>query len=121
MTTGDFEAVQSLRGAVEVVQGRLKRDGKPEYAALLSEVRVREAIRTAIRSYEAVLDQADQRHPGSKEYFEQTVKPVCLRIADAGAWPPGCSFFSFYTLRERGDGQDIAYDGLGLRLQIETP
>jgi hypothetical protein len=55
--------------------------------------------------------------PGSNEYFEKNVKPVCEKIADTGEWPQGCSFFRFYTLKSEG----IAYDGLGLRLSVETP
>jgi hypothetical protein len=46
---------------------------------------------------------------------------VCLAVADKGVWPRGCTFFSFYTLTVSRGGRDIAYDGLGLRLRIDTP
>ncbi|SRR5258708_27435913 len=113
----EFKKVKSFGEAVEVVQQKLKLDGKTEFAALLSEDRVRKAISKAIESYEALLEKKEKKTPGSKEYFEKEVKPVCLRIADKGEWPDGCSFFSFYKLSENA----IDYDGLGLRLRIETP
>jgi len=117
----DFKNVKSPKEAVQVVQERLKQDGKAEYAALLSETRIRKAIRTAIQSYEARLGSLEKGSPGTKEYFEKEVKPVFLKVADEGQWPEGCSFSSFYTLTERRDGEEIVYDGLGLRLQVETP
>jgi hypothetical protein len=117
----DFQGVKTLKEAVEVVKERLKQDGKPEYAALLSDERVRQATGTAVQSYEALLDEAETRNAGSKEYFQKEVKPAYLNVADKGEWPENCSFFSFYTLRDRRDGRDIAYDGLGLRLQVATP
>jgi hypothetical protein len=117
----DFRNVKSPKEAVEVVQARLKQDGKAEYAALLSETTVREAIRTGIQSYEARLDTQEKRTPGSREYFEKEVKPVLLKVADEGQWPERCSFSSFYTLTEQLDGKNIAYHGLGLRLIVETP
>lgn len=121
LTPADFEKVKTVKEAVEVVKARLIQDGKPEYAALLSEERLREAIRTAVESYEARQDAAEKRNAGSKEYFQKEVKPVFLKIADKGRWPEGCSFFSFYKLTDRRDGRNIAYDGLGLRLQVATP
>lgn len=114
----DFEGIKSLKDAIEVVKERLKHDGEAEYADLLSETKVREAVRTAVRSYEALLEKEEKRHPGSKEYFEKEVKPVCQKIASTREWPPDCSFFSFYSL---GGGNGIVYDRLGLRLRIETP
>jgi hypothetical protein len=117
----DFRGVKTLQEAVEVIKDRLKQDGKSEYAALLSEERVRQATSTAVQSYEALLDTGKIQRVGSKEYFQKEVKPVCMKVADKGDWPEGCSFFSFYTLSDQRDGRNIAYDGLGLRLQIDTP
>jgi hypothetical protein len=113
----DFEGVKTLNDAVEIVQKRLTLDGKPEYAALLTEARLRAAIRTGVAGYEKILVRKEKLKPGSNEYFEKNVKPVCEKIADTGEWPQGCSFFRFYTLKSEG----IAYDGLGLRLSVETP
>jgi hypothetical protein len=115
--TKDFKNVKSCKEAVELVQRRLKQDGKAEYVALLSETRVRKAIYTAIKSWESLLDKEEKRHPGSKDYFLREVVPVYLKIADKGEWPEGSSFFWFYTLGSRGG----VYDGLGLRLRIDTP
>ena len=111
----------TLKAAVDVVCDQLKRDGKPKYAALLSEQQVKDAIRSAVRSYEATMDEQEKRNAGTKAYFETEVKPVCLRIADEGVWPTGCSFTKFYTLTDRRHGGEIAYDGLGLRIEIVTP
>src|SRR5262249_4494395 len=59
LAPAQFEKVKTLKDAVEVVKEKLKQDGKPEYAALLSETQVREAVRTAIKSYEALLEKAE--------------------------------------------------------------
>jgi hypothetical protein len=118
LTPADFENVKTVKDAVQVVKESLKQDGKPELAALLSEAQVREAIRTAIKSYEAVhQEKQEKRKAGSKDHFQNDVKPIFLKIAEDGQWPKGCSFFSFYKLTDR----DVTYDGLGLRMQIATP
>jgi YD repeat-containing protein len=94
----------------------------PEYAALITESRVREAIRTAVKSYEAHhLEKEDQKRPGDKEYFRNTIKPIILKIADDGTWQQGCSFSCFYTLTDRRGESEVAYHGLGLRLEVRTP
>jgi hypothetical protein len=121
LTPRDFEKLKTLNEAVEVVKDRLRQDGKPEYAALLSEARVRDAIRTALKSYQPLLEQSEKQTSGSKEHFQKEVQPICLKVADKGEWPAGCSFFCFYTLTDQREGRNIAYDGLGLRLQIATP
>lgn len=120
-----YERAKTLADAVKLVRSQITLDGKPEYAALLSEARVREAIRTAIASYEAFQEEAEERRfPGSTEHFQQHVKPACLRIADRGDWPAGCAFFGFYTLTESTGGEEertVEHHGLGLRLEIATP
>jgi len=113
-----FKNVKTLKAAVEVVKERLKRNGKPEYAALLSEIRVQEAIHTAVKGYEGLLEKLEKRNAGTTEYFQKEIEPICLKIADKGEWPQSCSFFAFYALT---DMRQVAYDGLGLRLQIDTP
>jgi len=121
-TTEKFKNVKNVREAVTLAQQRLREVGKPEYAALLTEDRVRAAIRTAVKSYEiTVLEKAEQRFPGTKEHFEADVKPVCLQIADKGDWPAGCSIDAYFSLNDKRNGEEITYDGLGLGLQIETP
>src|SRR5260370_42024563 len=88
LSATDFENIKTLTEAVEVIQQRLKHDGKPEYAALVTEPRIREAVRTGIKSYEALLE----KRPGDKEYFRNTIKPIILKIAVDGTWQHGCSF-----------------------------
>lgn len=117
----DFQQAKTVGQALEVVRQSLTRDAKSEYVPLLSEERVREAIRTAITSYESHIEKDEQKRPGTKKYFTDVLKPIYLKIADEGKWPENCSFFSFYKLTAKRDGRQISYDGLGLRLQVETP
>lgn len=118
----DFKDVETVGEAVEIVQDRLTEDGKPEYAALLTEERFTKALRTAIESYEKItLPDAEKRFPGSKEYFEKEIKPVCARLLETGEWQEECSFFLFYTLTDGPGGEEVSFDGLGLRLRIKTP
>jgi hypothetical protein len=113
--------VRTLKEAVQVVKQDLIGKGKAEYAALLSEERVREAIRTGIRSVEARLDKLEQMNPGSKDHFIGAAKPVFMKIIDEGAWLRNCTFFTFYSLGSLIDGEAISYDGFWLRLQVDTP
>jgi hypothetical protein len=116
-----YESVKTLKDAVEVVKGQLKADGKPEYAALVTEARMRDAFRSGIPSYEARLGNLETRHPGFTKQWQTEIKPLCLKIADKGEWPKGASFWGFYTLSEQGaDGKWISYDGLGLRLDVKN-
>jgi hypothetical protein len=117
----DFAGVRTLKEAVEVLKQELTQNGKAEYAALLSEERVREAMRTAIRSVEASLDNTEQMHKGSKDHFIETAKPVLMKILEEGAWPPNCSFTSFTRLSATVGGKSITYDGFWLRLRVDTP
>lgn len=108
----------ALKTEIERFQQKLKKDGKPEYVALLSEERVRAAIRTAVNSFEKNRMEKDEKAaPGTKAIFLK-VKPAYLQIAEKGELPKDCSLSGFYTLV---DDHDIRYDGLGLRLTIHTP
>jgi len=121
LTDKDFEGIKSLKEALEVVKQKLIRNGKAEYAPLISEQRVREATRSGIRNYEPYLDKAERQNAGSKDYFIE-VKPVFMKIAEEGAWPPNCSFFGFYSLNSRViEGKSAMFDGFWLRLKVETP
>jgi hypothetical protein len=105
-------------------------EGREEYARLLTEERVRSAIRSALESYGRLLERRGmpygKGYPSvpNKEvkkqtrYFEDVVRPVHLSIAEEGFWPQGASFF-YYLFREDDGG--ARYEALGLRLQIETP
>jgi hypothetical protein len=117
----DFQDVTTFEEAVEVVKRELIREGKAEYAALLSEQRVRLAVQTAIQAYEGYMDDANQTNSGSKEYFNGTVKPVFIELLAKGTWPPNCAFFGFYTLSSAVGGKPVSYDGFWLRLKVVTP
>jgi hypothetical protein len=112
-----YETTTSLKDALEVLKKQLTLDGKPEYAALITEDRVRASIRTAVRGYEDLPAKDGKPAPGTTDRWLKEFKPVYLKVADKGEWPAGCAFGGFYTLK---DG-DILYDGLGLRLHVETP
>lgn len=109
----DYKDVKTLNDALKVMHDQLHKDDKGEYVALLSEERVRHAIRSAISSYEALMNDGPQT-PESKEYFQKKVKPDLLRIVDDDKWMPHCWFNSFYRLKEQPSG--LTYEGLGLRI-----
>lgn len=115
--SGDFAKAGNLREAVEIAKFRLSLDSKPQYAALLSEELVKEAISNAIKGYEAILEKDEKRTPDSKKHFYLEVKPILVKIQKEGAWTENCSFTWFFGLKEK----DITYPGLGLRLFVDTP
>ena len=126
----DYSRARSLKEAVEICRRSLETDGKEDYAQLVTEERVRSAIRVALESYKHVTEKRsmtygedypwvrDKEVEKQARNFDETVKPVYLRIAEDGSWPPGTSFF-YYLFRV--DDNLVRYDCLGLRLQIETP
>ncbi len=126
----DYSRAGSLEGAVEICRRSLAADGREDYARLVTEERVRAAIRVALESYKYVLEKRsmtygedfpwvrDKEVEKQARNFEEVVKPVYLGIAEEGSWPPGSSFF-YYLFRV--DDNLVRYDCLGLRLQIETP
>lgn len=113
-----YENVTSLKDAIDVVKKQLTLDGKPEYAALITEDRVRDGIRTAIKSYEALPAKDGMPAVGTTDRWLKEIKPLCLKVADNGEWPPDCAFDGFYRLVDR---KQIPYDGLGLRVFVGTP
>lgn len=130
MLRTDYSQARSLKEAVEICQRSLKTDGREDYARLITEDRVRSAIKTALESYKHLLERRmmtygkdypwvkDKEVEKQARHFEDVVKPIYLGIAADGLWPPGTSF-SYYLFRE--DDNLVRYDCLGLRLQIETP
>jgi hypothetical protein len=127
---GDYSRAGSLKEAVEVCRRSLAADGGEDYARLVTEERVRSAIRAALESCRHALEKRampygedyPQARDGEVEkeirHFEEVVKPVYLGIADGGSWPRGASFFHFLS---RTDDRGVRYECLGLRLEIETP
>jgi hypothetical protein len=89
-----------------VLRSQLIADGKPELALLLNDDRLRDAIRKLTESF--------QPRPIKKTEWEDKIRPMCVKMADEGYWPPGSSFVGFYHLTEN----NVDYDGLGLRLNV---
>lgn len=112
-----YEKVRTLGEAVELARKALREDGKPAYAVLVTENRMREAIRTAIKGYEQKLAR-DAKDTLGRDHWFLNVKPALVKIADTGEWPGGCYFDGFYGLTE---SSGLTYDGLGLRLHVDTP
>ena len=95
----EYADVNSLKQAVEICKQLIVEAGHEEYAALVSEQRVREAIRHAIRSYEFKLTDTEEVESNffrSEAYFRNVVKPKFVQIAEEGRWPAGSSFSSAY-------------------------
>ena len=113
-----YERVTTLRQAVAVLRHQLNQDGKPEYAGLITEDRMRQAILTALASTELQMEEIQQRSPDFMLSFYNVTRPIARRIAERGEWPPGCHFWGFYRLTDSNQGRDVAYDGLGLRLRM---
>lgn len=130
LSGGDYSRAKSLKEAVQICRRSLEADGREDYATLVTEDRVRSAIKVALESYKHVLEKRSltygEDYPWVRDKevekqagnFEEAVKPVYLDIADNGSWPQGTSFF-YYLFRMDDNG--VRYDCLGLRLQIETP
>ncbi len=126
----DYSQAGSLEEAVDICRRSLAADGREEYAPLLTEERVRAAIKVALESHRHVLERQvlaygpDYPWARDKEvekrirHFEDVVKPVYLGIAENGSWPPG-GVFAYYLFRI--DDNLVRYECLNLLLQIETP
>ena len=126
----EYSRAKSLKEAVEICRRSLEADDREDYVPLVTEERVRSAIRVALESYRLVLERQSMTY--GKDYpwvrdgevlkqagnFEEVVRPVCLEIADGGSWPPGAWFF-YYLWKD--DYNSVRYDGLSLRLWVETP
>jgi RNA polymerase sigma factor (sigma-70 family) len=119
----DFKEAKSLNEALKIVRKKLIADGKPEFAALVSEERIRKAVRLAVKNQERQLEIDEKNFRGSKEHFLKEVKPISMMVADKGSWPAGCSFTSFYEIHRSDDGNvpELTNVGFWLQLQIDTP
>jgi len=120
--TEHFKKAMTIEEAIDIMHAQLRTDRKPEYVGLLSSARTRAAIKTAVQSYEVnALAVSERRFPGTRQHFEDNVKPVMLKIADDGIWPEGCSIHAYYRLVEKRGDAEITYEGIGVGIQIETP
>ncbi|HKQ52867.1 MAG TPA: hypothetical protein VJT74_10895, partial [Pyrinomonadaceae bacterium] len=111
MRRADYSRAGSLKEAVEICRRGLEADGHEDYARLVTEERVRAAIKVALESCKHLLEKRSmpygEDYPWARDkevekeagHFEEVVKPVYLRIADEGSWPQGTSFF-YYLSRE---------------------
>lgn len=130
MPKADYSRAGSLKEAIEICRGSLRNDGREEYVPLLMEERVRAAIRVTLESYRHQLEKKvmtyGEDYPWVRDkyvekqirHFEDVVRPVYLRIADDGSWPPGASF-DYYLFRV--DDNNLRYEGLSLHLHLDTP
>lgn len=130
MRGADYSRAGSLKEAVGICRRSLEAEGREDYARLVTEGRVRAAIGVALQRHSHALERRgmpygedypwvrDKEVEKEAGHFEEVVKPVFLRIAGEGSWPPGASF-RYYLFRV--DDDLVRYDCLLLRLQIETP
>jgi len=126
----EYSRARSLKEAVEICRRSLEAWDREHYVALVTEERVRSAIRVALESYKLAVERTSMTY--GKDYpwardkevlkqaanFEEVVRPVYLEIADKGSWPQGSSFF-YLLFKDDDDG--VRYDGLSLRLWVDTP
>ena len=116
LKTGDgYEKVTSFKEAVEVLKKQLEADGKPEYAALVSENTVRAGLRKAMQ----VSDARSPKEDRFSEFKLKGLKPGFITITEDGQWPSGCFFEGFYTNIATEDGVPI--DGLLLYISFGPP
>jgi hypothetical protein len=110
-----YEHVSNLDDATAVLRSQLIVDGKPELALLLNDDQVRYAIRKMIASFDDYIDEGTgPAFVKKRAEWTEKIRPLCLKMADEGHWPPGSSFNGFYHLTQ----DNMAYEGLGLRLNI---
>jgi len=108
-----YENCKTVVDAVLVLGKKLEADGKIEYSTLITEKGMRDAIRSAVKNYDA-----NQNHPPAQlERWKNEWKPIFLKIAETGEWPADCTFMGFYGWE---DANGIQYDGFGLRLSLKT-
>ncbi len=114
---------QTLSDALGLVRHQLMRDGKEQFLPLVTEPAIRQAIRSALASYQADLSSLTPPAASEEEQkvvFEnfQTVAAIYRQIAETGNWPEGATFAHFYEL---GTDRGISSQGLGLRLEVNKP
>jgi hypothetical protein len=115
---GRVADAKNLGDAVARCREKLEKDGRPEYAALVSKQRIKDALKQAVTDYEAWLKAKPGPPGGDPEYFADVVKPVAMKIVETDEWPKGCSLSWFPDVLE---GRAKAREGFHLRLNIDTP
>lgn len=112
----EYTQAQTLSDALGLVRQQLVRDGKEQFLPLVTEPAIRQAIRSAVASYQAKLSSEEQPEVVFEDF--QAVASIYRQIAETGNWPQSATFFQFYEL---GTVRGISSQGLGLRLQLKTP
>ncbi|MEM8680753.1 MAG: hypothetical protein AAGF97_15500 [Planctomycetota bacterium] len=97
-----YAGAQHLKDAVAIAKQRLTANGQPEYAGLLDEARLQEALRSSMAAWEAEHTQREKDilRPGTTEqvkqvvarqgeHFREIAKPKYQQIADGQGWPQG--------------------------------
>ena len=115
---GVVSKAKDLRDAIDQCRAQLERTGNTEYAALVTEKHVKEALRQAVKDYELWLSQQPGPAAADAKYSTEIVKPLALRIADDGVYPEGCVLSWFPDALE---GRANAKRGFHLRLMVVTP
>jgi hypothetical protein len=113
---GGVTAAKNLADALGQCRKKLEKDGRPEYAALVSEQRVKDALKQAVTGYESWLKANPGPPGGDPKYVADAVKPVAMKILEAGEWPDGCKLSWFPDVLE-----GRPKEGFHLRLEVKTP
>lgn len=126
----EYSGVKSLKEAVEICRRSLEAWDKEDYLPLVTEERVRASIRVAVESYKLALERESmtygENYPWARDEkvlklaanFDEAARPIFLEIAEKGSWPTGAWFF---YLLWKDDNDGVRYDGLCLRLWVDTP
>ena len=77
--------------------------------------KIRDAIKVAINSNRSVIS---DKKESQRDYIEKIILPVYTDIVESDTWPSNAQFTMFFGL---ADTNEIMYEGLGLRLYIDTP
>ncbi len=113
-----YADAEDLNDALEILREKLRSDGKADFAALLSANRVKQAIRTAVESYESLRKDRERRREKGVITGEFGPKRDYIRIANQGFWWKGCTFSTIYSLTDK---RGITYEAFLLRLTIGRP
>jgi len=81
-----FETPLTLFDAIERLHRKLHADGKGQFAPLLTEESVENAILTSIATYRGLVSESGKvRNP---DYFEERMVSLLTSIVETGVWPP---------------------------------
>ena len=115
---GDDEMSRSgiITDEVARVQAKLEADDKLHFLPLLTVSSVKDAVRTARRSYSS--SGGMEGKPGGETYMEEVIAPLLDQIDSDHSWP-ACAHLDLCY--EQTDEAGVTYRGLGVSLEITTP